>query len=84
MTKRMERGESLSDKEVPLFVFMLHAFNSRELVNYDELFQAVENRLTAIEARLNTQQAIRQSIEGSRRVPPANLGPPNQNPFQQR
>ena len=78
----MEAGEALSDLEVPLYVMLLHAVASRELLNYEELFEAVKDRVTKIEAHLRTQMNLRQAVEGSRRVPPANVGPPNQTPFQ--
>lgn len=81
MTKRLEKGEALSDKEVPLFLMMLHAYNSREMLNYMELFNRVEDRVIQVEARLNTAQNLRQAVEGGRRNPTQNVGPPNQDPF---
>lgn len=82
LTQRMEKGEALSDLEVPLYVMLLHAVASRELLNYEDLFEAVKTRVTKIEAHLRTQMNLRQAVEGSRRVPAQNTGPPNQNPFQ--
>ena len=81
MTARMETGASLTDKEVPLYLMMLHAFNSREMLNYQDLFQTMHDRITQVEARLNTSQNLRQTVEGSRRIPQQGVGPPNQNPF---
>lgn len=81
MTKRLESGEGLTDKEVPLYLMMLHAFNSREMLNYQDLFQTMHDRITSVEARLNTAANLRQTVEGARRVPAAGVGPPNQNPF---
>ena len=81
MTKRLEAGESLAELEVPLYVMMLHAHNSRELLNYEEAFEAVRQRIANVEAHLRTQQNIRKAMEGGRRVPPQNVGPPNQDPF---
>jgi len=77
----METGASLTDKEVPLYLMMLHAFNSREMLNYQDLFQTMHDRITQVEARLNTSQNLRQTVEGSRRIPQQGVGPPNQNPF---
>lgn len=82
LTCRMEKGESLSDLEVPLYVMLLHAVSSRELLNYEDLFEAVKARVTKIEAHLRTQTNLRSAVEGSRRVPAAGVGPPNQTPFQ--
>ncbi len=81
MTRRLEKGESFQDKEVVLFLMMLHAFNSREMLNYTELFNRVEDRVTQVEARLNTAQNLRQVMDGSKRVPPEGYGAPNQSPF---
>ena len=82
MTKRMEQGTTLSDREVPLYVLLLHAYNSRELLNYFEAWEAVQSRLSTIEAKLNTQESLRHAVQGGRRIPPAGVGPPNQNPFE--
>jgi hypothetical protein len=61
---------------------MLHAYSSKELLNYEELFEAVKIRVAKIEAHLRTQTSIRQAVDSSRRIPTANLGPPNQSPFE--
>ena len=84
MTRRLEKGETLGDLEVPLFLMMLHAFNSREMTNYTEMFNAVQDRVAKVEAHLRSQVNLRQAVEGGRRVPQPNLGPPNQDPFAQR
>jgi len=81
MTTRLEKGETLVGQEGPLFLMMLHAYNSREMLNYIELFNRVEDRVTQVEARLNTAQNLRQAIDGSKRVPPQEYGPVNQSPF---
>jgi len=82
MTKRMEQGTTLSDREVPLYVLLLSAFNSRELLNYSEVFEGVKMRLAKIEADINTKMNLRRAVEGSKRIPPQHVGPPNQNPFE--
>ena len=84
MTERLETGATLSDREVPLYLMMLHAHNSREMLNYMDLFHKMEDRLNALEGRLNTAQNLRQAMDSSRRVPNPNVGPPNQDPFAQR
>ena len=84
MTERLEAGTSLSDREVPLYLMMLHAFNSREMLNYLDLFNKMDDRITSVEARLNTQQNLRQVMDTSKRVPPQEYGPPNQSPFPSR
>jgi hypothetical protein len=48
MTKRLEKGERLSDLEVPFFVMLLHAYNSRDLLNYEEAFIAVRDQVAKI------------------------------------
>jgi hypothetical protein len=81
MTKRLEKGETLGDLEVPLFLVMLHAFNSREMINYEDSFVAIQDRVTKLEAFLRNQTNLRQAVDGSKRVPQQGMGPPNQNPF---
>lgn len=81
MTSRLEKGETLGDLEVPLFLVMLHAFNSREMLNYEEAFGQVQDRVTKVEAYLRNQTNLRQAVDGSKRVPQPGMGPPNQNPF---
>ncbi len=81
MTRRMERGESLSDLEVPLYLLMLKTYASRELVNYNVVFQEMRDRLQGVEDKLQSQVSLRTAVQGSRRIPQPNLGPPNQSPF---
>jgi len=81
MTARLEAGETLSDKEVPLYLMMLHAHNSREMLNYKELFVTMQDRVTKVEAHLNTQANLQRVMDSSKRVPNQAYGPPNQNPF---
>lgn len=81
MTKRLEKGESLGDLEVPLFLLMLNAHSSKELINYVDKFGAMQDRITKLEAHLRTQQNIRQAVDGSRK-PMQNVGPPNFSPYE--
>ena len=48
---------------------------------YREAFATMQTRLAEIEGRLNSQQAVRQMMDTSKRVPPQNVGPPNFSPY---
>jgi len=77
----MERGESLSDLEVPLYLLMLKTYASRELINYNVVFQEMRDRLHGVEEKLQGQVNLRTVVQGARRIPQPNLGPPHQSPF---
>jgi len=84
LTARLEGGQSLSDVEVPLLLMLLHAHNSKDLIDYNEIFETMKLRISKMEAHLRTQQSIKDAVAGSRRIPSPNAGPPNFSPFDER
>ena len=80
MTKRLESGETLGDLEVPLYLLMLNAHSSKELTNYVDVFNQMQDRVAKLEAHLRTQQNLRQAVDGARQ-PLKNVGPKNFSPY---
>lgn len=82
MTRRLETGDSLNATEVPLYLLMLKVHASRELINYNVVFQEMRDRLAGVEDKLQSQVNLRTVVQGARRIPQPNLGPPHQSPFE--
>lgn len=80
MTTRLEKGESLQEFEVPLFITLLQAYNSRDLLNYEDVLKEWMEKTDKLAADINSQKSLRSMTQTERWKPPQNAGPPNQGP----
>lgn len=79
MVRMMEGGTSLSEHEVPLFVTLLQAHNSRDIMNYENVIREWVAKVQLIEQQISNNRSLQTLAGAQRRIPAANAGPPGQN-----